>query len=216
MQITDLKLKEQFDIQMELIKSAIEWFDKWDFLQAIHLAVSLRKFLHDTNSSNSLLNQLWVKDKLWYFDSSLHRIENIMFQPWPYIWLMQFVVGNDKVFALLDESPDVKIIKFDQRWNWNIFIDTDWTTLSRKDVVLNIANKIGAHVDLNFDASYDTIINHNSLWIQTGDDDWYQPITKLQYVAIRQITHELLKSMFENYKFKYTFEGSWYFMCINF
>jgi hypothetical protein len=216
MQITDPQLKEQFDIQMELIKTAMEWFDKWNFLEAINLAVRLRVLLHDTNNSTSLLQQIWVKDKLWYYDSSLHRIKNEGFN-WAYVGLMQFVVWNDKVFALLDDSPDVQIVDFNQRRNRNIFIDTDGTSLSRKDVVLNIANKIWAHVGLDFDTSYQKIIKDNSLGIMLSKDkNSHSPIKKLEYVAIRQITHELLKTLFENYKFSYTFEWSWFFMCINF
>jgi len=215
MQITDQQLKEQFDIQIELIKTAMEWFDKWDFLQAIHLAVSLRKFLHD-GKFPSLLNQIWVKDKLGYYDSSLHRIKNEGFN-WPYAGLMQFVIWNDKVFALLDGSPDAKRVSFNQRRDGEIFIDTDGTSLSRKDVVLNIANKIWAHVGLDFDASYQKIIKDNSLGIMLSkDENSHSPIKKLEYVAIRQITHELLRTLFEKYRFSYMFEWSWYFMTINF
>ncbi len=201
---------------MELIKSAMEWFDKWNFLEAINLAVRLRVLLHDTDNSTSLLQQIWVKDKLWYYDSCLHRIKNEG-SNWVYIWLMQFVVWNDKVFALLDDSPDVQIVNFNQRRNRDIFIDIDGTSLSRKDVVLNIANKIWAHVDLDFDASYQKIIKDNSLGIMLSNDEIsHSPIKKLEYVAIRQITHELLRTLFEKYRFSYMFEWSGFFMTINF
>ncbi len=209
------ELEEQFDIQIQLIQLSIKDFDKGDFLAAINLAIRIRFLIHDTNRSVSLLTQMWYKEKLSYYDTSVECIENKGFMPWPYVWLMEFVIWNDKAFVLLDHAPDCKIVSFNEWRNGKVFIDTDGASLTRKDVVFNIANKIWAHVDLNFDAWYEKIIRNHLLWIAAWDrKGWYRPIQKLEYMAIRQITHELLKSIFENYKCCYKFEWSRFIWCV--
>ncbi|RAL56719.1 hypothetical protein BSK20_00400 [SR1 bacterium human oral taxon HOT-345] len=209
------ELEEQFDIQIQLIQLSIKDFDKGDFLAAMNLAIRIRFLIHDTNRSVSLLTQMGYKEKLSYYDTSVECIENKGFMPGPYVGLMEFVIGNDKAFALLDHAPDCKIVSFNEWRNGKVFIDTDGASLTRKDVVFNIANKIGAHVDLNFDAGYEKIIRNHLLGIAAGDrKGGYRPIQKLEYMAIRQITHELLKSIFENYKCCYKFEGSRFIGCV--
>lgn len=217
LKIENTELKEHFDEQVKLILNGIKSFDLWNIEEAKNLVMRLRLFLHEW-TWESLLKQIWVKDRLKYYDSSLDRIENPMVQIEfsPYAGLIQFVVWNDKVFAILDWNPKAKRISFDDRWNGTIFIDTNWTKFSRKDIVIDMANKDGWwHITLNLNEEYRNITRNWSIGIQIRDDEnWYKSVKKLEYIAIRQITHELLKSMFHEYKFNYTFNGNWYFMCI--
>jgi hypothetical protein len=87
--------------------------------------------------------------------------------------------------------------KFPHWWNDEVVRDRKGNTLSRKQLVLNVANTDGgAHVDEKLDAVYLAFSRKNALeWkFRVGRDDW-QAIPGPHLPSIRQIAHEVLMTM---------------------
>lgn len=77
-----------------------------------------------------------------------------------------------------------------------IFVDQKGSETSRKDLILTVANKDGgAHVDPVLDGKYADLSRRNSLaWRFTSPRGDF-PLEGPEKAAIRQITHEILKSL---------------------
>ena len=195
------ELQEKLDQQLRLIHASIDKFDGWFIDEALRLATSLRILLHDTDKSQSLLKQLWIKNKILFYDSSLEIPQNNWVKT-HYRWLATAFVGNRgaREVPILDDNPKAKKVDFDVRWNGIIFVDMNWDKFSRKDIVLFAANQDGwAHIDGKIREKNANLSRKNSLWVMIWNGKERKPMQGLDYTAIRQITHELLKSLDEKY-----------------
>lgn len=100
----------------------------------------------------------------------------------------------------LDFGPPDRYIKgkvnFDDYWNKIVFVDNNQNKLTRKQLVLAVANKDGgAHVDPKLNAAYNDITRNNSLGFKYTINGKESPITDPELASIRQIAHEVLKSL---------------------
>ncbi len=104
-----------------------------------------------------------------------------------------------KHIALLDNlPPDHPLcwVGFDEWWNRVIFVDQGKSETSRKELILAVANKDGgAHVDPVLDEKYANLSRRNSLGWQFSNAKGDMPFEGPEKAAIRQITHEVLKSL---------------------
>lgn len=85
---------------------------------------------------------------------------------------------------------------FDDWWNEWVIVDHNKSAFSRKDLILNLANKDGgAHVDPKLDQDYANLTRNNSVgW--TGYDGIKEfPVTDIELYSVRQIAYELLHSL---------------------
>ncbi len=72
--------------------------------------------------------------------------------------------------------------------------------ITRKDIVLSMANQDGgAHVDPVLDGPYSDLSRKNSLGISAGNLG-EQPMKGAEHAAIRQIAHEVLKTVDPQYR----------------
>ena len=194
-------LQEHLKEQLDFLESAGESFDNGDHKQAKLMAVNLRVLLHDTPKSNSLLNQLGIKDTVLFYDSA-SKPSNVIET---YSGLVYKGVGPEGGIYVppLDELPpnqQFNMVKFDEYWVAPIFKDSKGNVFTREDLVLAIANKDGgAHIDPELEESYVDLTRNNSLgWIY-GNDAESGPLKDASLSAIRQIGHEVLKSLIPNY-----------------
>jgi hypothetical protein len=89
---------------------------------------------------------------------------------------------------------------FDTWWNSTVFIDSKGSELSRKGLVLAVANQDGgAHVDPSLNQTYADLSRNNSLGWVFSDGKTTQPMEGPERAAIRQIAHEFLKSLIPGY-----------------
>jgi len=174
------------------------------------MATSLRVLLHDTQKSTSLLQQLSLKSNKFYDGCSdsgeeIQTENNI--RVGSFCGLVGIGVGLKESFVpYLDEVPGniFKEVLFDEYWNKIIFIDQGKNSLSRKDVILAIANQDGgAHVDPQIDDKYKKLARENALgWMASADGKEWTNMKGVELAAIRQIAHEILKTLIPNYKYK--------------
>lgn len=77
-----------------------------------------------------------------------------------------------------------------------IFVDQKGSETSRKDLILTVANKDGgAHVDPILDEKYADLSRRNSLAWRFSSPRGDVPLEGPEKAAVRQITHEILKSL---------------------
>jgi hypothetical protein len=184
--------------QIEFLKASAAAFDAGFEGEAKRLAVVIRVLVHDTKTSHSLLGQLGIKNCDFVDTSFDFNPKNIL----SHGGLVFTALGppSTRFVAMLDDIPPVffKKVPFDKWWNKQVFIDKDRRTLTRKDVVLIAANQDGgAHIDPALDARYAELATGLG-WVAT-DNGVTRVMEGAERAAIRQIAHELLKTLVPDY-----------------
>jgi len=181
--------------------------------EARRLAATIRKLVHDTGGSKSLLGQLGVKDSMRFEDTTIRRVE----LPPGYtelppgsitihsgIVMTQMRMGGPdagvKFAAPLDEVAPERVgppVEFAQWWEPTILTDQLGNDFSRRTFVLALANKDGgAHIDPTLDDAYAALVKANSLGRMGGvAGQELQPLLNIALASVRQIAHELLRTL---------------------
>lgn len=199
-----LKLNEQIGF---LIRSADD-FDNGHSEEAVRLAATLRILLHDTNRSKSLLGQLGKKDIAFCDTSDPNDPENIA----PYYGLISLELGPStaRYVARLDDVGDeLKHVGFKEWWNMEVFRDARKGVLSRKTMILSAADQDGgAHVDPVLDHPYSAYAIGEAIGWRFVGKEGEKPVVHPARVAIRQIAHEVLKTLVPGYAKMPKLEGT--------
>ena len=159
--------------------------------------------LHETRNSNSLLSSLRHDDFLLYSSGYLYTPSNLLSTS----TLCSIRISNKEI-TFLPHLSEITSRTFyldrDDWWNEIIFDDkTD--VLTRRDIVLHVANTDGgAHVDPILKKVYADLVKNNSLGINIIiGQEVFSPKNNPAYAAIRQIGFEFLESlMFNNSEYE--------------
>lgn len=196
-------LKEQVGF---IIRSCSE-YDKGDTSEAKRIATSIRILLHDTKSSRSLFSQLDLKS-MGFINTALLNL------PGPkstFLGLIQtkITIHDDltpsgKHHPLLDHRPQdwppARKRFFPEWWNQVVLTDTRGASFSRRVLVMAVANTDGgAHIDPEIDSDYAELSRRNSIGFAVGLNDNITPIDKSELASIRQIAHEILRSLIDRH-----------------
>src|SRR5258708_5674419 len=132
-------------------------YDQGFFGEAKRLAATIRVLLHDTIASKSLLKQMNLKERIRYYASpNPYGAGNFLTEC--HLVLMRFAKGSMTSIPLLDNFPPAFVwseLSFDDWWSQLVVRDKLLRELSRRDLILALANKDGgSHVDPNLDAVY--------------------------------------------------------------
>ena len=165
--------------------------------EANRLAAAIRVLVHDTGSSKSLLGQLGQKSIQFYETSIPRNLRSIM--TYSGLAAIEGTPEGAKYVAFLDmlpSAPPPRWVSFDEWWNRVIFVDQKGSETSRRDLILAVANKDGgAHVDPILDEKYADLSRRNSLAWRFSSPRGDVPLEGPEKAAVRQITHEILKSL---------------------
>ena len=182
----------------DALRLSAEAYDQGYKGEAKRLATTVRVLLHDTSQSVSLFTQLGIKNVGKYFATpSPYSKGNILTQ----CYLVRLVGGAQDLYEpMLDDFPPVFAwaqLDFDEWWNEPVIRDKQKRLLSRRDIVLGLANKDGgAHVAPSLDAKYADLSRRNSLaWVISTAGGISDPEYGPEYACMRQITFELRKSI---------------------
>lgn len=190
------QLSAQLDKQLRWLKRSIADFDKGFEDEAGRIAFIVRVLVHDTQSSHSLLGQLFQKN-IPFFDGSLPiSADNFS----AYSGLVQIVIGGSKggrFLPVLDDAPFKRgLVSFDDWWTTAVFTRPSGAPLSRKEVILTAANQDGgAHVDPALDEDYEALQNGDYLGWKSVDQHGVRKMDGAEKAAIRQIAHEILRTL---------------------
>ncbi len=198
-ELSNEELREHLKEQLEFIESSATSFDSGFESEIKRLAVSVRVLVHDTDKSTSLLSLLNQKN-IDFVDTSYPFDETNKVS---HSGLVQLSLGNrpSKPLPILDDGPFFRKASFDLWWNGIVFVDNIKNEFSRKDIVLSLANKEGgAHVDNKLDKKYSDLRKNNSLgWFDGTIDGKQTPSADQVPATMRQIAHELLKTLMKDY-----------------
>lgn len=194
-----LDLQELLQEQVQFIRSSCAAFDAGFDGEAKRMAVSVRVLIHDTAKSHSLLEQMKLKTVDFYNTASPWSSTNLL----AHHGLLTIRMGgqNAGYVANLDNVPPpfIRWTPFNDWWNEIVFDDRKGSQLKRRDIVLGLANKEGgAHVDPKLNTAYEEITRKSQFWT-VGTSDGDKPLEgKMERVSMRQIAHEVLRTIEAN------------------
>jgi hypothetical protein len=191
------ELVEHLNDHLQFLISSSDAFDAGTSGEAKRLATSLRVLFHDTSRSRSLLGQLrrlggkFISTTVPPTAGNLSTHGGLM--------ITAISEAESSYYAPLDAGWIVRWLPFDDWWNEVVFIDDQKAELTRKTLVLAVANKDGgAHVDPKLDEVYARLSRHNSLgWVHIPGK---KVIQNPERAAIRQISHEALRTLVLGYR----------------
>lgn len=191
------ELDQHLSDHLSFLRSSGDAYDNGQDGEAKRLAVSIRVLLHDTANSASLLRQLDRLKGQFLSTAIPHDDRNLLTHGG------LIMMGGGKYLPMLDDVPIKRWLSFQDWWNEIVFVDDRKERLSRKQLVLAVANQDGgAHVDPKLNETYARLSRHNSLgWVVT-DGKNPRPIPKPERAAVRQVAHEVLVSLVPDYKKK--------------
>lgn len=193
------EFKEHLREQIEFLQRSSISYDQGYSSEAKRLAVVIRVLLHDTSSSTSLLSLLGKKDIAIYDTSLDYNPANLMTMSG--LTMMRLGPSGAEYVPPLDDGPPMRYLKgkvpFKQWWDKVVIVDSSHLTMSRKELVLSLSNKDGgAHIDPKLNGAYAQLSRNNSLGWQFIDQEGNStPMNGAELASIRQISHELLKSL---------------------
>jgi len=201
------RYQQELKKQLGFLRNSCRLYDEGEVDEAIRIAVPIRTIIHDTRNSTSLLTHLNAKglklwssirgapeSAVWYQGMGLHEY-------WRY--------GNragGSYGPSFDEGPGMLLLPVSEWWNQIVYVfsrrpeedptgEIEVTRLSRRDIVLTATNKDGgAHVDEKLTPAYEMLAEDGAV----GSFGWKEqifPITKAHLVTLRQIGHEVLRSL---------------------
>ncbi|MTH14146.1 hypothetical protein [Flavobacterium sp. LC2016-01] len=207
------ELLQHLKEQIYFIEKCIEDYDKNE-IEAKRVATHIRTLVHDTSISISLLKQLNLKERM-YINTNVPKNA---FAYWkvshigmsggtinnqtPYIGIVgKEVYGNSdgsisiKYFPIYKEWKDFSpSMDFDTWWNAEIYDNRNGDVLTRKGLILNVANKDGgAHID-NLKQEYRSFKKNDIIQFKVNEN--LQGFDNIPaYPAVIQIAWELLNSI---------------------
>lgn len=195
---------------LEFLRASAEGYDAGFDAEAKRLAVSVRVLAHDTDKSHSLLGQLGRLNQPFLSTSIVHDPRNVS----THAGLVMIAAnGHDsKYIPHLDGGPCRRTISFAHWWGETVFVDDHTQALSRRDVVLALANQDGgAHVDPKLNETYARLARDNSLGWTYSDRGSQTPITQAERATMRQIAHEVLATLITGYSKRLEHKADMYF-----
>jgi hypothetical protein len=190
-------LRAQLKTQIDFLTRSAQSFDAGERNEAIRMAVGIRVIVHDTKASKSLLRQLGKKDILFYDTAHPFDSKNLM----PHLGLFQIHLGGASTgfAAPLDNISPERLgrkIQFNTWWDRIVLSDNLKNRFTRKDLVLTLADQDGgAHVDPHLEEKYVKLSRLNSTGWIIGEKGVERPAERPDYPSLRQITHEVLKTL---------------------
>jgi hypothetical protein len=200
------ELHKHLNEHLMLMERSCDAFDSGVYPEAKRISVHLRVLLHDTRNSKSLLGQLGRL--LGNFLDTAIPLDLASFMTQAGLTVQAFG-GEPRYFAPLDDCRDYAWRPFGDWWNAAVVLDVERRTFTRRELVLTTANQAGgAHVDPELDAAYHDLVRNNSLnWIYS-DGQASRPIQGAEAASLRQIGHEVLKTLKPAYKKKPSFNAA--------
>ena len=191
------ELQQHLRDTIQALELSSRAFDKGYEGEAKRLAAAIRVLVYDTGSSKSLLGQLGQKT-IQFYETSIPRHPKTILT-YSGLTAMDQTPEEARYVAVLDMLPSgcpPRWVSFDDWWNRVIFVDQKGSETSRKDLILAVANKDGGtHVDPVLDEKYADLSRRNSLAWRFSSPRGDVPLEGPEKAAIRQITHEVLKSL---------------------
>lgn len=197
--------------QLDFLRSSSDAYDAGQTSEAKRLAATLRLLLHDTKVSHSLLKQLSKKES--FLDTAdVWDSTNLLSHTG---LVVQDITAAGAMFRpRLDRNEKAaRTTAFDDWWSAVILADQHGRKLSRGGLVTAVANKDGgAHIDPKISGQYAEFSRNDTLaWreaiIRNDGAHQVSALRGAELASIRQIAHEVLKTLISDYAKPYVGKG---------
>jgi hypothetical protein len=160
-------------------------------------ATSMRALLHEALPFRSLMNQ--VGGLHGKFISTVLPRETENLSKHGGLIRAALLDGRAIYYAPLDRVWHSHWLTFPEWWNEIVFIDDQRMEVSRRDMILSVADKeAGSNVDPNLSAAYAELSQHESFgWIEKLGGP---TSSSAERAAARQIVHETLATLIPLYR----------------
>lgn len=191
------ELEAQLSGQLGMLQRTASLFDQGYEVEARRMSVILRVLLH-TGRWPSLLKQLGLDQQDFWDGTAPYNPDNLLVTH-SLVALGMDDTGTNEYIALLDDARQTRTTPFEQWWRQDIvFSDAQQRQLTRADIVRTAADQDGgAHVDPELQGDYAAYRHEDAIGWQYEDG---RPLDRDPvFVAIRQISHEVLKTLVPGY-----------------
>lgn len=197
---TTAEFAAMLEEQLDFLVASAESFDRGFVGEAKRLAATVRVLAHDTSKSISLMKHLDLKGDHKFLDTAAPFDPKTQIGHSALVQLALMTDGPAKPIAMLDDGPFANHLPFEGWWSGLAFVDRAGNEFSRKDIVLTLANKLGgAHVDDKLDEAFHKLQTVGLEWGTIDDSGRSVPIEDQVPASMRQIAHELIKSLRPKY-----------------
>lgn len=200
-QLTREEIEENLQTQINFLKSSAIAYDAGERAEALRMANAIHQIVGDRGrNSVSLLSQLGRKGgKFLDGTPDYSRPTKVTSAG---LVIGEFGDANDWI-PPLDDVPSgyFSWVSFDDWWNRTIFTDRSGQTFSRRNIIEWVRDQAGgSHSDSNYKAQFAALSQDNSLGLLVSVEGWQPPLRRPELPAIRQIAHELLKTLIPGYR----------------
>lgn len=193
------ELKQHLLEAMQFLEVSSISFDSGFHAEAKRLATTIRVLLHDTNASQSLLNQLGIKDTLNFKNTAFPLNPNNLLSHLGLVGMRMTDTGSS-YYAHLDDYPPIPDIEpfksFGDWWHEVVIKDSNGVEFTRENLIKSLANQDGgAHVDSKLDSKYADLSRGNSVgWVEVRESK-EKPFKEVELHSVRQIAYELITTL---------------------
>lgn len=186
------ELRTHLGEQVDFLLASAAAYDGGSVHEAKRLAIHIRTLVHASRSSVPLLRQLDTLASIALLDTCGDlNISNAL------ACSRLICLYDGRYVAILDlKMPWCGWKSFEQWWNQSVVADGRRNlSLNRREVVLAVADQDGgAHVDPELRDEYAEISRGKFGWMEVVDGVAY-PIRPLHLACVRQVAHEVLRSL---------------------
>lgn len=193
--LTADEVQEHLDDVLDILQEAVGTFDgRGKTNQAKTMAGAIRTLFHQSHTSHALIRQAGLAQRAML--SSAIATDELNLLPECGLLAMGFSPSGMRYLAQLDGTPMEFISQVDW-WSGPVLDDKAGLRFSRSDLILALANKDGgSHVDPMIPVAY-ARFREAGLGMQPGFDGKRGVYPERH--AVRQIAHEVLKSLLPDY-----------------
>lgn len=215
MNLTQEQFSEEFVNRLRMLYRSAEAYDFGDYSEASRMASCIVKLIGDRTKANGDVNRQYVslltrlgREKPDFIDTSLAGVLNNQELHGPACILGFHLAGCQGMIPVLDGFEEWKIeenrkIPFDSWWNNCILRDSKGYEFSRKHIVQTMRDKEDAHNDEELGVEYGKLTYGNSLGVFQIEKSPMIFDQNPARVVVRQVAHEVLRTLSPNVPKKY-------------
>lgn len=198
---TKAELRADLGHQLQILRMSCKNYDDGHEVAGIIISTTLRVLLHDNGrNTKALLEQLGIRSSKRFYDSAGPLDPNNLAPETPLV-LTEWNQGTLRFLPVLTNilpHRPIKTKSFHEWWTGPVLRDRSRRTMSRMDLVRNVADTDGgAHVDPGLDAIYHGISRKKTLEVMQFFDESRQVefSNRIELAYLRQIAFETILSI---------------------
>lgn len=193
------EIEELFNEQIQALRSSADAYDKGSGFEAKRIATAIRILCHSRGQSVSLIEQTGRRARR-YLSSAEDPFTFDLGPRCSIVWLNMPTSEEPAGFSAPLDRSHMWFTKFEDWWREPIINDPQLRRqFSRADIVHKMADQDGgAHVDPRIDEAYQHL-KETALGMRVNRLGQDLPLAGPERPAVRQIGHEMLKSLDPTY-----------------